>query len=196
MSRKSNAYQISVLAVLTAIVIIQNVVPLFGYIPLPGLSITTIHITVIIAAVILGPKDGAIIGGVWGLIDWIRAFTAPTSPLAPIVFTNPLVSVLPRVLVGVVAGVIFAKWSQRKHPAVGMTIAAVAGSLVNTILVLGLIGLLYRNAAAGFYQIDLSKLMPYLLAIVGTNGVPEAILAGIITPLIATPLLKFKQRHV
>ncbi|RRK09829.1 ECF transporter S component [Lactiplantibacillus garii] len=193
MQRRSNAYHISVLAVLMAIIIIQNIVPFFGYIPIAGLSLTTIHITVIIAAVILGPRDGALIGGIWGLIDWIRAFVAPTSALAPIVFTNPLVSVVPRVLIGVMAGWLFIWFNRRKQPTLGLTLAGVAGSLTNTILVLGLIGTLYRNQAAGFYQLDLSKLMPYLLTIVGTNGVPEAILAGILTPLIGTALLRFKR---
>ncbi|WP_436697168.1 ECF transporter S component [Lactiplantibacillus pentosus] len=193
MQRRSNAYHISVLAVLMAIVIIQNIVPFFGYIPLPGLSITTIHVTVIIAAVVLGPRDGAIVGGIWGIIDWIRAFVAPTSALAPIVFTNPLISVVPRILIGVVAGWIFIRFQKRQHRTLGFTLAGVAGALTNTILVLGLIGLLYSHQAAGFYQINLSKLMPYLLAVVASNGVPEAILAGILTPLIGTPLLRFKK---
>jgi len=194
MQRRSNAYHISVLAVLMAIVIMQNIVPFFGYIPLPGLSITTIHITVVIAAVVLGPRDGAIIGGIWGLIDWIRAFVAPTSALAPLVFTNPLVSILPRVLIGLVAGWIFIWFSKRHRPTLGFTLAGIAGALTNTILVLGLIGLLYSHQAAGFYQVNLSKLMPYLLTVVASNGVPEAILAGILTPLIGTPLMRFKQR--
>ncbi len=177
-----------------AIIIIQNIVPFFGYIPLFGLSITTIHVTVVIAAIVLGPKDGAIIGGVWGVIDWIRAFVAPTSPLAPMVFTNPLVSVLPRILIGVVAGWLYIWFQCRGKDALGMTLAGVAGSLTNTILVLGLIGTLYRTKAAGFYQIDLSKLMPYLLTIVGTNGVPEAIMAGILAPLIGLPLLRYQRK--
>lgn len=193
MQRRSNAYHISVLAVLIAIIIMQNVVPFFGYIPLMGLSLTTIHVTVIIAAVVLGPRDGAIVGGVWGLIDWVRAFIAPTSALAPLVFTNPLVSVLPRILIGVVAGWIFIWFNRRQKKTLGLTLAGVAGALTNTLLVLGLIGLLYRNQAAGFYQIDISKLMPYLLTIVASNGVPEAILAGVLTPLIGTPLLRFKR---
>ncbi|BDZ30423.1 ECF transporter S component [Lactiplantibacillus sp. WILCCON 0030] len=193
MQRRSNAYHISVLAVLIAIVIIQNVVPFFGYIPILGLSLTTIHVTVIIAAVVLGPKDGAIVGGAWGLIDWIRAFTAPTSALAPLVFTNPLVSVLPRVLIGVVAGWTFIWLRRHLKPAPSLLVAGVVGALTNTILVLGLIGTLYRHTAAGFYQVDLSKLMPYLLGIVGTNGVPEAILAGVLVPLIGLPLMRFRQ---
>ncbi|AVK62188.1 ECF transporter S component [Lactobacillus sp. CBA3605] len=193
MKQRSNAYHISVLAVLIAIVIIQNIVPFFGYIPIMGLSLTTIHVTVIIAAVVLGPRDGAIIGGAWGLLDWIRAFVAPTSPLAPLVFTNPLVSVLPRILIGVVAGWVFIWFRRRQKTTLGLTLAGITGALTNTLLVLGLIGLLYRQQAAGFYQVDLSKLMPYLLTIVGTNGVPEAILAGILTPLIGLPLLRFRH---
>ncbi|CAM3136346.1 ECF transporter S component [Lactiplantibacillus plajomi] len=193
MQRRSNAYHISILAVLIAIIIIQNVVPFFGYIPLPGLSITTIHITVIIAAVVLGPKDGALVGGIWGLITWIRAFIAPTSPLAPLVFTNPLISVVPRILIGVGAGYLFIWFQRHQRPTLGLTLAGVVGALINTILVMGLIGLLYSHQAAGFYQVDISKLMPYLLTIIASNGIPEAALAGILTPLIGTALLRFKH---
>jgi len=193
MRRRSNAYHISILAVLIAIVIIQNVVPFFGYIPILGLSLTTIHVTVIVAAVVLGPKDGAIVGAAWGLIDWLRAFIAPTSALAPLVFTNPLVSVVPRILIGVVAGWVFIALKKRVSTPLSLTLAGVAGSLTNTLLVLGLIGTLYRHAAAGFYQVNLSKLMPYILGIVGTNGVPEAILAGVLVPLIGGALLRYQH---
>ena len=193
MRRRSNAYHISILAVLIAIVIIQNVVPFFGYIPILGLSLTTIHVTVIVAAVVLGPKDGAIVGAAWGLIDWLRAFIAPTSALAPLVFTNPLVSVVPRILIGVVAGWVFIALKKRVSTQLSLTLAGVAGSLTNTLLVLGLIGTLYRHAAAGFYQVNLSKLMPYILGIIGTNGVPEAILAGVLVPLIGGALLRYQH---
>ena len=195
MQRRSNAYHISILAVLIAIVIIQNVVPFFGYIPILGLSLTTIHVTVIVAAVVLGPKDGAIVGAAWGLIDWLRAFIAPTSALAPLVFTNPLVSVVPRILIGVVAGWVFIALKKRISIPLSLTLAGVAGSLTNTLLVLGLIGTLYRHAAAGFYQVNLSKLMPYILGIIGTNGVPEAILAGVLVPLIGGALLRYQRQQ-
>jgi len=155
--------------------------------------LTTIHVTVIVAAVVLGPKDGAIVGAAWGLIDWLRAFIAPTSALAPLVFTNPLVSVVPRILIGVVAGWVFIMLKKRVSTPLSLTLAGVAGSLTNTLLVLGLIGTLYRHAAAGFYQVNLSKLMPYILGIVGTNGVPEAILAGVLVPLIGGALLRYQH---
>jgi uncharacterized membrane protein len=193
--QKNKAYRISILAMFVAIIIIQNFVPLFGYIPLGLLDLTTIHITVIIAAIILGPKDGALVGGAWGLITFIRAFTSPTSPLAPLVFTNPVVSIVPRILIGLVAGWLFI-WLQRKikrTPA--MMLAALVGALVNTILVLGLIYLFYRTPAVAqaYGTADVSRLGGLLLVVVATNGIPEAILAAVVAPLICTPLLRFRK---
>jgi uncharacterized membrane protein len=193
--QKNKAYRISILAMFVAIIIIQNFVPLFGYIPLGLLDLTTIHITVIIAAIILGPKDGALVGGAWGLITFIRAFTSPTSPLAPLVFTNPVVSIVPRILIGLVAGWLFI-WLQRKikrTPA--MMLAALVGALVNTILVLGLIYLFYRTQAVAqaYGTADVSRLGGLLLVVVATNGIPEAILAAVVAPLICTPLLRFRK---
>lgn len=193
--QKNKAYRISILAMFIAIIIIQNFVPLFGYIPLGLLDLTTIHITVIIAAIILGPKDGALVGGAWGLITFIRAFTSPTSPLAPLVFTNPVVSIVPRILIGLVAGWLFI-WLQRKikrTPA--MMLAALVGALVNTILVLGLIYLFYRTPAVAqaYGTADVSRLGGLLLVVVATNGIPEAILAAVVAPLICTPLLRFRK---
>lgn len=195
--QKNKAYRISILAMFIAIIIIQNFVPLFGYIPLGLLDLTTIHITVIIAAIILGPKDGALVGGAWGLITFIRAFTSPTSPLAPLVFTNPVVSIVPRILIGLVAGWLFI-WLQRKikrTPA--MMLAALVGALVNTILVLGLIYLFYRTPAVAqaYGTADVSRLGGLLLAVVATNGIPEAILAAVVAPLICTPLLRFRKQR-
>ncbi|MFD0897453.1 ECF transporter S component [Loigolactobacillus binensis] len=195
MTQKNKAYHISILAMFIAVIIIQNFIPLFGYIPLGLLDLTTIHITVIIAAIILGPRDGALVGGVWGLITFIRAFTSPTSPLAPLVFTNPVVSIVPRVLIGVVAGWLFI-WLQHKikrTPA--MMVAALAGALINTLLVLGLIYLFYRTPAVAkaYGTADISRLGGLLLVVVGTNGIPEAILAAIVAPLICTPLLRFRK---
>lgn len=195
--QKNKAYRISILAMFIAIIIIQNFVPLFGYIPLGLLDLTTIHITVIIAAIILGPKDGVLVGGAWGLITFIRAFTSPTSPLAPLVFTNPVVSIVPRILIGLVAGWLFI-WLQRKiKRAPAMMLAALVGALVNTILVLGLIYLFYRTPAVAqaYGTADVSRLGGLLLAVVATNGIPEAILAAVVAPLICTPLLRFRKQR-
>lgn len=145
----------------------------------------------IVAALVLGPKDGAIVGGVWGTIAFIRAFVWPTSPLATIVFTNPLVSVLPRILIGVVAGYTFMWLSKRLSSKIlAAGIAAVLGSLTNTLLVLGQIYLFYQGQAPAMYALDVAALLPYLLGVVATNGLPEAALAAIIAPSVSLSLLR------
>lgn len=194
MYKKNKTYRIVLLGLLTAIILIQTSVPLLGYIPIGLLSITIIPVTVIVAGIVLGPLDGAIVGGVWGIITFIRAFSAPTSPLAPILFTNPLISVFPRIVIGLVAGYLFHKFLSRKvNDVIGMSITGVVGSLTNTVLVLGLSYLLLKEPYANAMGINVEELLPVILGIVATNGVPEAIMAGILTPIIVKPLMKTRK---
>ena len=69
-------------------------------------------------------------------------------------------------------------------------VAAVLGSLTNTVLVLGQIYLFYQGQAPAMYALDVAALLPYLLGVVATNGLPEAALAAIIAPSVALPLLR------
>ena len=92
---------------LLAILILQDFIPALGNIPIGPLSLTTLQITVMIGAVVMGPNTGMLLGGTWGVITWLRAFFYPSSPLAPLIFTNPLIAIVPRLLVGLVAGYLF-----------------------------------------------------------------------------------------
>lgn len=189
--QKRKAYRTAILGVLIAIILVQSMVPFLGFIPTGFVNITIIHITVIVAAIVLGPKDGAIVGLVWGLGTMIRAFTSPTSIIDTTVFTNPIVAVLPRIAVGLIAGWIylwFKKHSTKK--VLGMAIASGVGSLVNTVLVLGLMRIMYASAMAKAYATQTDLLNKLLLIIVGTNGVPELIAAVIIGPSISMAILK------
>ena len=85
-SRKDTRWMVSV-ALMAAIVILLANTPL-GMIQLPIIKATTVHIPVIIGAVLLGPLAGAILGGVFGVCSMISNTVAPTllsfafSPLA------------------------------------------------------------------------------------------------------------------
>lgn len=197
-SRNENkTFKLAILGVLTAIVIIQTFIPFLGYIPVGPLSLTIIPITVIIAAFVFGPGNGAIIGGIWGMITFIRAFIAPTSPLAPLLFTNPLISVLPRILIGVIAAYAFIAFSKTKlNSAWSMRLAALLGSMTNTILVLGLTYLFYKEPYANALGMDVSEVLPAILYILVTNGIAEAILSAIIAPIIARPLLRLNKKNI
>ncbi|HJA75221.1 MAG TPA: ECF transporter S component [Candidatus Limosilactobacillus gallistercoris] len=182
-------------AIFMAIIIIQDLVPFFGNIPLGPLSITTLHVTVILAAITLGPGEGAIVGGTWGILTWVRAFVAPSSPLAPLVFTNPLVAIFPRIMIGLVAGYLFRLVARTHSQRWAAILAAGAGAITNTGLVLGMIYFFYRTpAVAHAYGVDVSHLLPALLAIMATNGLAELVLAIIVVPLVALPVLEVRRR--
>lgn len=196
MKRRQQIQQSTIRSILIAIIILQDFVPFLGNIPVGPLSITTMHVTVIITAIVVGPVDGAIIGGAWGILTWVRAFVAPSSSLAPLVMVNPLVSVVPRIMIGLVAGYLY-RWLTRlsKQPRLAMILAGIAGSLTNTGLVLGAIALFYRTpAVARAYGVNVAHLLPALETIMATNGLAELVFAAIVVPLVAYPVLEVRRR--
>lgn len=146
-----------------------------GYIPIPflGIDITTIHIPTIIVAVLLGWQAGGLMGLLFGITSLITAFMRPT-PLSPMFF-NPLVSVLPRVCVGIAAGLVFELMQKKKLPLTfSLPIAAIVGTLTNTILVLSSMLLIYSDTFIKIFGPHVFKVISF---IVGTNGVVEMIVA-------------------
>ncbi len=157
--------KIVITGVLSAISIFLGATRL-GFIPwFAGASLTIMQVPVIIGAVIEGPIVGFVIGLVFGIFSLIQAAVAPTGP-ADVWFTNPLLSILPRLFIGPAAWIIFRALKQWKVPA--LILAGIGGSLTNTILVLGMIGLL--------------NLLPWgaLPPIVLANGLPEAAASAIL----------------
>jgi uncharacterized membrane protein len=132
---------------LSAISIGLNYTP-FAFMLVPGLQvqITLMHIPVIIGAILEGPMVGAFVGLMFGLFS---LYTATITPL-PIAFAfiNPLVSVLPRVLIGIGAYYVyslFIRIFKQKKRALSVGAGAAAGALINTVGVLGMIYLLYAQ---------------------------------------------------
>lgn len=96
--------QIVIVGILGAITAVLALTPL-GFVPIGPLNATTMHIPVLIAAFIEGPVVGGFVGLIFGLSSLFNAVTRPT-PIS-FVFYNPLVSILPRVLLGVISAYIF-----------------------------------------------------------------------------------------
>ena len=193
-TQKNKTYRIAILGILSAFIIVQTFITFLGNIPIPPLNPTIIHITVIVAAFVLSTKDGMLVGLVWGLARMVKAYTLPASPLDLLLWTNPVIAVVPRVMVGLVAGLVFHAFLKRKQEKVGMVTAAVLGSLTNTVLVLGFIALFYGNEYATALNVDPSNLLKVLAGIVATNGIGEAVAAGLIAPFIATALMKVRRK--
>jgi uncharacterized membrane protein len=131
--------KIVITGVLSAISIFLGITRL-GFIPwFAGASLTIMHVPVIIGAILEGPVVGVVIGFIFGVFSLIQAAVAPTGP-QDVIFTNPLISILPRLFIGPISWLIYRSLKRWQIPA--LIAAGIGGSLTNTVLVLGMIGLL------------------------------------------------------
>jgi uncharacterized membrane protein len=169
--------KLTTIGMLSAICVVLGLTG-YGFIPLPGAKATIMHIPVIIGSIIGGPLVGMSIGLIFGLFSIIQNITAPN--LLSFAFINPLVSVLPRVLIGLTSYYVY-KLSFIKKDSLRIGLATVIGSLTNTFGVLTMIYVLYAAKFAASKGIDPSIAAKTIYTIGIVNGVPEAIIASIIT---------------
>lgn len=165
----SRTRKIVLTGILGAVSIILGITH-WGFIPwFSGASLTVMHVPVIIGAILEGPWVGLSIGLIFGVFSLIQAAIAPTGP-ADVWFTNPVVSVLPRLLIGPVAWIVWKLLQKWEIP--GLIISGIAGSLTNTVFVLSALGLF------GF--------LPWqaIATIAAANGLPEAGAAAVLVLII------------
>ena len=194
-----NVRKMVIIAMLSAICLFLGLTGL-GFIPLPLFKLTILHLPVIIGAIIEGPIVGGSIGLIFGLFSIYQNITAPT-PMSPF-FYNPLVSALPRVLIGVISYYIFKYLKSKiKNIKVSITVAAICGSLVNTIGVLGTIYLIYFKDYAQILMDkgtilsnSVSAVTTALLTVIGTNGIAEAILSALLVTPIVIAIFKMQKK--
>jgi uncharacterized membrane protein len=102
--RKLNVRKMTIIGVLGGISAVLGMTPL-GFIPVGPTRATIMHIPVIIGAITEGPIVGGLVGLIFGLFSIFQAVTNPT-PVS-FVFLNPLVSVVPRVLIGIISHYVY-----------------------------------------------------------------------------------------
>ena len=155
-----------------------------GFIPwFSGASITIMQIPVILAALIAGKYSGLGTGFIFGVFSLIQAAIAPIGPLDPF-FVNPLISILPRNLMGLGAFYCFAFFNKiPKFPKIAnYAISGLFASLVNTCLVLLMLVV--------FKAIDFKMFIAVLIA----NGLLEAVASAIITTIVMTLITMPKKK--
>lgn len=206
--KNTNVRSFTLTAMFLAIMIILAVTPL-GFIPIGPINATTMHIPVIIASIILGPKIGAGLGGIFGIISLARS-TVVITPMS-FVFSpfiaNPLtghgdwraviVAIIPRILIGVIPYFVFVgvqRLLKSKARPVSLFIAGLAGSMTNTILVMNLIFLFFKESYATVAQVAADAVYGVILGIIFGSGLVEAIVAGIATAAVCAVLLKLMKR--
>jgi uncharacterized membrane protein len=197
-------YQMVLLALFTAIIIMMTVIPFIGYINLVVIKATLIHVPVIIGSIILGPKKGAFLGVVFGCTSLVTNTFNPS--LLSFAF-SPFYSVggnsgnlwslvicfVPRILVGVVPYFVYRAIKKaiksKTGDFIGLPLAGISGAVVNTGLVMPLIYICFREQFAAARNIPLSAVYDAVLGIVMLNGISEAIVAGVLVTAVCKVLL-------
>lgn len=192
MNRRQKAYHLTMRSLFIALIIIQSYIPFLGYIPLGVINLTIIQITVIVASIVLGTKDGMLIGCIWGIVKLLICYTAPSSLMDTLVFRNPIITIIPRICVGLLAGISFHWIYQKSQKTIlSATLSGIIGSLTNTIMLLSFIFLFNHSAAMTVYHVTTNHALTYaLITIAATNGIPEMIASAIIVPLIVRAVFK------
>ncbi len=182
------------MAILIAIMLVLAFTPL-GYLKVGAIEITFMTIPVVIGAILLGPAAGAFLGGVFGLTSFIQcfgmsAFGAALLGINP--FLTFLVCMVPRILMGYLAGVIFRViYRHDKTKILSFAASSLSGALLNTILFVGMLMLSFGSSEYMMTMRGGLGLLAFLAAFVGVNGLVEAIVAFVLGTAISKALVQF-----
>ena len=192
-------------ALMAAIVIVLANTPL-GMIQLPVIKATTVHIPVILGAVLLGPLAGGILGGVFGICSLISNTMAPTLlsfAFSPFMSTTGLPGVLKalwisvgcRILIGVVSGWLW-KLFETVHlnQTIALPITGFVGAMVNTVTVMGSIYLLFAQQYAQAQDVGITAVWGLIMGTITASGIPEAIASAVLVLALGKVLLRFMKK--
>lgn len=180
---KHTTRKLVITGMLGAITIVLGLTPL-GLIPLGPYNVTTLHIPVIIAAIVEGPLVGSAVGLIFGVTSLLKHLTAP-GPIS-FIFWNPLISVLPRILIGLFSAYFYMFGSRVFRNEKAMYFATgIFGTFVNTFFVLGLSYLLYAKDLVEKLNLP-GGAETFLIGIATANGVPEMLMSAIITTAVVS----------
>lgn len=205
MKRHSLRYFVT-LTMLSAILFILGFTPI-GSVPLPAVKATTTHIPVIIGSILLGLGAGAFLGALFGVVSVLRSTLFPSltsfafSPFIPVPGSTGgswkalVVAFVPRILVGIVSAALFhlleCRGTSRR---LSYALCAAAGSMTNTVLVMGLIYVLFGPAYGTALGLAGDGLLWALLTVVLTNGVGEAVVAIVVVTAVCSAAWYQKRR--
>ena len=193
------------LALMAAIIVVLANTPL-GMIQLPIIKATTIHIPVILGAILMGPLAGGILGGVFGICSMVSNTVAPvitSFAFSPFLSTTGLAGAVKaiwiclgcRILIGVVAGWLWVGLRRVHLPEMAaLPIVGFVGSMVNTVCVMGSIYLLFAQQYAEAQNVGMTAVFGLIMGTVVASGIPEAMAAAVLVAVIGKALCAVFRR--
>ena len=182
-----NVRQLTVSGLLAGITIFLGLTG-YGFIPLLFMDATILHIPTIIGSIAAGPRVGALVGFMFGLFSFVQSLRAPSLLLQFAVQYNiaydAVVCIVPRILIGIIAYVIFSRLKTRVF--LRAAVAAVVTTVLHTVLFLGTLFVLVGAPYAEMQGISMQAVANIFIGITNANGLPEAVVSGVIVaPIIA-----------
>lgn len=203
--KKMDTRYMATLAMFCGILLVMGATGI-GFIPLPVIKATTMHIPVILGAILLGPAAGAVLGGVFGLCSIWANTTSPgllAFAFSPFMTTEGMPGVLKslwialgcRILLGVIAGWLW-KGMKRvlKQDYLALPVTAAIATICHTILVMGSIYLLLAQQYAQAKNVAITAVFGLVMGTVTASGIPEAIIAAVLVTVIGKALLHLMAR--
>lgn len=190
-----SAKRLVLLALLTAILIIFSFTPI-GSIPVGPLVITLNIIPVAIAAVALGPAGGAAMGAVFGILSFLQCLgIGVPSPMGATLFgISPFLAFVqrfvPRVLDGLLVGLIFRGCEKRIGHGPASFVAGFCSAFLNTLFFMTALILLFGHTDYVQGLINGRNVIVFVCAFVGVNAVVEMVVSTLITGGVCTALFQ------
>lgn len=203
--KKTDVKKMTTLAMLCGVLLVMGMTGI-GFIPLPVIKATTMHIPVILGAILLGPGAGAVLGAVFGLCSIWANTTSPgllAFAFSPFMTTEGLPGVLKslwiamgcRILLGVAAGWLWRGLKALKLPDLAaLPVASVIATLFHTVSVMGSIYVLLAQQYASAKNVAMEAVFGLVMGTVTASGIPEAIAAAVLVTVIGKALLHFMER--
>ena len=203
MNRKS-IFHIAFDAMFLALFVVFSYIPYIGYINIGPIAFTTMHILVLIGALLFGKWKGALFGLFMGVLSLLVSLQYPGT--INYLFLNPFVSVLPRVIFGFVSGLIFDILRKKSTFAGFLTVSAPLCGILTifhtaiTLLclyVFGYLDIFYIYHLMGLEEIIISfenlfsSFGNFVVAFIAPGSVCEVAAAIILAPTIMSVLYKF-----
>lgn len=175
------------------VIVLQAIAEISRLLGLP-MSLALGLIPVLVAALLKGPKVGAAVGLVFGLTSMTLALIAAASMPIARVTVNPLVSVVPRILVGVVCGGVYklsARNAVSKPRRIFNSVAAtLSGIITNTALYLGMFLAFAYGRTFEETTIDFKWV---LASVVALNTVVEVVAFTLIVPAVVISVENWRK---
>ena len=203
MKQTSGTRRLTQLALLAALLLVMNFTPL-GYLQVGPLSMSLMSIPVAIGAMLMGPVDGAILGGVFGATSFLQAVQGTSAMGAALFAYSPVgsfvVCFVARVLVGLCCGLVY-QGMRKILPGKEKVCAAVGGfsaAFLNTVFFMGFLVMLFYGSpyVQGLVEaLGVSNPLAFVVAVVGVQAIVEWAACCVVAAAVTVPLRKYLKMN-